>query len=219
SRAAPGSDPRRRDPGHADAAADRQLSLPAPRAVAPANRARFPARRASGAQRESEGSRRPAKQDQRPAQQKQDYRKPESEKKRARAGDGKSFERDAQFRVAHRAEIERRQRDHERPCGGLPVDRRFHESDFAVEIFQQRRAGRKHPGQRRHRVAQEILHQVRRRLSARRNAGGAARKKRGEKGLNQLLDNILERPPAQKLAILAATIILLGALYYSFIYS
>src|SRR5581483_6809496 len=107
-----------------------------------------------------------------------------------------------------------------------PVDRRFHESDFAVEIFQQRRAGRKHPGQRRHRVAQEILHQVRRRLSARRNAagageepGGGARKKRGEKGLNQLLDNILERPPAQKLAILAATIILLGALYYSFIYS
>jgi len=37
--------------------------------------------------------------------------------------------------------------------------------------------------------------------------------------LNQLLDNILERPPAQKLAILAATIILLAALFYSFLYS
>lgn len=37
--------------------------------------------------------------------------------------------------------------------------------------------------------------------------------------MNQLLDNILERPPAQKLAILAATIILLAALFYSFLYS
>jgi type IV pilus assembly protein PilO len=37
--------------------------------------------------------------------------------------------------------------------------------------------------------------------------------------LNQLLDNILERSPAQKLAILGAVIILLAALYYSFLYS
>jgi type IV pilus assembly protein PilO len=36
--------------------------------------------------------------------------------------------------------------------------------------------------------------------------------------LNQLLDNILERPKAQKLAILGVTIILLVALYYSFLY-
>lgn len=37
--------------------------------------------------------------------------------------------------------------------------------------------------------------------------------------MNQLLDNILERPKIQKIAILAATIILIAALYYSFIYS
>jgi len=37
--------------------------------------------------------------------------------------------------------------------------------------------------------------------------------------VNQLLDNILERPKLQKLAILAVTIILLAALYYSFLYS
>jgi type IV pilus assembly protein PilO len=37
--------------------------------------------------------------------------------------------------------------------------------------------------------------------------------------LNQLLDNLLDRPRAQRIAILAATIILLGALYYSFLYS
>lgn len=37
--------------------------------------------------------------------------------------------------------------------------------------------------------------------------------------MNQLLDNILERPKLQKLAILAVTIILLAALYYSFLYS
>jgi type IV pilus assembly protein PilO len=37
--------------------------------------------------------------------------------------------------------------------------------------------------------------------------------------LNQLIDNLLDRPRAQRIAILAATIILLGALYYSFLYS
>lgn len=37
--------------------------------------------------------------------------------------------------------------------------------------------------------------------------------------MNELLDNLLERPGKQKLAILAVTIILLGALYYSFLYS
>lgn len=37
--------------------------------------------------------------------------------------------------------------------------------------------------------------------------------------MNQLLDNILERSAAQKLAILGAIIILLAALYYSFLYS
>ncbi|MGH7888543.1 MAG: type 4a pilus biogenesis protein PilO [Candidatus Binatia bacterium] len=37
--------------------------------------------------------------------------------------------------------------------------------------------------------------------------------------MNQLLDNILERPKLQKIAILAVAIILISALYYSFIYS
>lgn len=37
--------------------------------------------------------------------------------------------------------------------------------------------------------------------------------------MNQLIDNILERPKLQKIGILAATIILLAALYYSFLYS
>jgi type IV pilus assembly protein PilO len=37
--------------------------------------------------------------------------------------------------------------------------------------------------------------------------------------VNQLIDNILERPKLQKVGILAATIILLSALYYSFLYS
>jgi type IV pilus assembly protein PilO len=37
--------------------------------------------------------------------------------------------------------------------------------------------------------------------------------------LNQLLDNILERPLAQKIGILVATIILGTALYYSFLYA
>ncbi len=37
--------------------------------------------------------------------------------------------------------------------------------------------------------------------------------------MNQLIDNILERPNLQKIGILAATIILLAALYYSFLYS
>jgi len=37
--------------------------------------------------------------------------------------------------------------------------------------------------------------------------------------VNQLLDNILERSKLQKIAILAATIILISALYYSFVYS
>lgn len=36
--------------------------------------------------------------------------------------------------------------------------------------------------------------------------------------MNQLLDNILERPPGQKLAILGVTVILLAALYYSFLF-
>jgi type IV pilus assembly protein PilO len=36
--------------------------------------------------------------------------------------------------------------------------------------------------------------------------------------LNQLLDNILERPRAQKIAILVAIVILIAALYYSFLY-
>jgi type IV pilus assembly protein PilO len=37
--------------------------------------------------------------------------------------------------------------------------------------------------------------------------------------LNELLDNILERPGIQKLGILVVTIILIAALYYSFLYS
>lgn len=37
--------------------------------------------------------------------------------------------------------------------------------------------------------------------------------------MNQFLDNILERPKLQKVAILAVTIILISALYYSFLYS
>jgi type IV pilus assembly protein PilO len=37
--------------------------------------------------------------------------------------------------------------------------------------------------------------------------------------LNELLDNILERPAGQKVAILVVTIILISALYYSFLYS
>lgn len=37
--------------------------------------------------------------------------------------------------------------------------------------------------------------------------------------MNQLLDNILDRPKLQKIAILAVTIILISALYYSFLYS
>jgi type IV pilus assembly protein PilO len=37
--------------------------------------------------------------------------------------------------------------------------------------------------------------------------------------LNELLDNLLERPAKQKLAILAVMIILIAALYYSFLYS
>jgi len=37
--------------------------------------------------------------------------------------------------------------------------------------------------------------------------------------LNELLDNILERPTGQKVAILVVTIILITALYYSFLYS
>ena len=37
--------------------------------------------------------------------------------------------------------------------------------------------------------------------------------------MNQLLDNILERSKLQKIAILAVTIILISALYYSFVYS
>ena len=37
--------------------------------------------------------------------------------------------------------------------------------------------------------------------------------------MNQLLDNILERSQLQKISILAATIILISALYYSFVYS
>jgi type IV pilus assembly protein PilO len=37
--------------------------------------------------------------------------------------------------------------------------------------------------------------------------------------LNQLLDNILERPKGQKIGILLGAIILIGALYYSFLYS
>jgi type IV pilus assembly protein PilO len=37
--------------------------------------------------------------------------------------------------------------------------------------------------------------------------------------LNELLDNILERPAAQKVGILAVTVILAGALFYSFLYS
>lgn len=44
------------------------------------------------------------------------------------------------------------------------------------------------------------------------------RKSRG-KELNELLDNLLERPGKQKLAILAVMIILIAALYYSFLYS
>jgi type IV pilus assembly protein PilO len=37
--------------------------------------------------------------------------------------------------------------------------------------------------------------------------------------LNQLLENILDRPKAQKLGILTGTIILIVALYYSFLYT
>lgn len=37
--------------------------------------------------------------------------------------------------------------------------------------------------------------------------------------MNELLDSILERPPIQKVGILAVTIILIVALYYSFLYS
>lgn len=37
--------------------------------------------------------------------------------------------------------------------------------------------------------------------------------------MNELLDNILERPAGQKVAILVVTIILISALYYSFLYS
>ena len=37
--------------------------------------------------------------------------------------------------------------------------------------------------------------------------------------MNELLDNILERPTGQKVAILVVTIILITALYYSFLYS
>jgi type IV pilus assembly protein PilO len=37
--------------------------------------------------------------------------------------------------------------------------------------------------------------------------------------VNELLDNLLERPGKQKLGILIVTIILIGALYYSFLYS
>jgi type IV pilus assembly protein PilO len=37
--------------------------------------------------------------------------------------------------------------------------------------------------------------------------------------LNEILDNLLERPGKQKLSILIVTIILLAALYYSFLYS
>jgi type IV pilus assembly protein PilO len=37
--------------------------------------------------------------------------------------------------------------------------------------------------------------------------------------LNEILDNLLERPAKQKLGILVVTIILLSALYYSFLYS
>ena len=37
--------------------------------------------------------------------------------------------------------------------------------------------------------------------------------------MNQIVDNILERPKRQKIAILVATVILLSALYYSFLYS
>jgi type IV pilus assembly protein PilO len=37
--------------------------------------------------------------------------------------------------------------------------------------------------------------------------------------LNELLDNLLERSGKQKLSILLVTIILIGALYYSFLYS
>lgn len=37
--------------------------------------------------------------------------------------------------------------------------------------------------------------------------------------MNELLDNILERPGIQKVAILVVTIILIAALYYSFLYS
>jgi len=37
--------------------------------------------------------------------------------------------------------------------------------------------------------------------------------------VTQLLDNILDRPKLQKIAILAVTIILISALYYSFLYS
>ena len=37
--------------------------------------------------------------------------------------------------------------------------------------------------------------------------------------MNELLDNILERPGIQKIGILVVTIILISALYYSFLYS
>jgi type IV pilus assembly protein PilO len=37
--------------------------------------------------------------------------------------------------------------------------------------------------------------------------------------LNELLDNILERPKAQKIALLAVVILLVGGLYYTFLFS
>ena len=37
--------------------------------------------------------------------------------------------------------------------------------------------------------------------------------------MNELLDNLLERPGKQKLAILGVSVILIGALYFSFLYS
>lgn len=37
--------------------------------------------------------------------------------------------------------------------------------------------------------------------------------------MNQLLENILERPTIQKIGILVVTVILISALYYSFVYS
>ena len=37
--------------------------------------------------------------------------------------------------------------------------------------------------------------------------------------MNELLDNILERPPIQKIGILCVITVLAGALFYSFLYS